>query len=104
MDCHKSLAKASQEALQAWAAQHMDVEKARLAQPNLNTFLGITLQGTETLEQRHYQEFRPLSDCQSSSKRIGKESAPHPPSMGQNVPEMSGMMQRLLTRLPLRSS
>ena len=44
-----------------------------------------------------------LSDCQSSSKRIGKGSAPHPPSMGQNVP-VSGVMQLLLTRLPLRGS
>ena len=65
MDAHSGLpqvtGQASQEALQAWAAaaQHTDVEKARLAQPNLNTFLGITLQGTETLGQRHYQEFRP---------------------------------------------
>ena len=64
-DAHSGLpqvtGQASQEALQAWAAaaQHTDVEKARFAQPNLNTFLGITLQGTETLGQRHYQEFRP---------------------------------------------
>ena len=55
MDAHSGLpqvtGQASQEALQAWAAaaKHTDVEKARLAQPNLNTFLGITLQGTETL-------------------------------------------------------
>ena len=45
--------------LWAAAAKHTDVETARLAQPSLNTFLGITLQGTQTLGQRHYQEFRP---------------------------------------------
>ena len=64
-DAHSGLpqvtGQASQEALQAWAAaaKHTDVETARLAQPSLNTFLGITLQGTQTLGQRHYQEFRP---------------------------------------------
>ena len=45
MDAHSGLpqvtGQASQEAMQAWAAaaKHTDVEKARLAQPNLNTFL-----------------------------------------------------------------
>ena len=59
MDAHSGLPQvtdqASQEALQAWAAaaKHTDVETARLAQPSLNTFLGITLQGTQTLGQRH---------------------------------------------------
>ena len=33
----------------------------------------------------------PLSGCQSSLMRIGKGSAPHPPSMGPNVPKMRGM-------------
>ena len=47
MDAHSGLpqvtGQASQEALQAWAAaaKHTDVETARLAQPSLNTFLGI---------------------------------------------------------------
>ena len=237
MDAHSGLpqvtGQASQEALQAWAAaaKHTDVETARLAQPSLNTFLGITLQGTQTLGQRHYQEFRPdlppahfldairlalaasvanqniehfwsvfnlewpdtshrmavflrrvlplecllsspcaapveantaatspevvsissetnegspcpmddmsdaedepeaqvndwrfsecepltlqlcekwmsppLSGCQSSLMRIGKGSAPHPPSMGPNVPKMRGMTQPLLIGLPLRGS
>ena len=52
----------SQEALQAWAAaaKHTDMEAARLAQqPSLNAFLGISLQGSQTLGQRQYQEFKP---------------------------------------------
>ena len=51
-----------QEALQAWAeaAKHTDMEAARLAQqPSLNAFLGISLQGSQTLGQRQYQEFKP---------------------------------------------
>ena len=46
----------------------------------------------------------PLSGCQSSLMRIGKGSAPHPPSMGPNVPKMRGMTQPLLIGLPLRGS
>ena len=52
----------SQEALQAWAeaAKHTDMEAARLAQqPSLNAFLGISLQGSQALGQRQYQEFKP---------------------------------------------
>ena len=46
----------------------------------------------------------PLSGCQSSLMRIGKGSAPHPPSMAPNVSKMRGMTQPLLIGLPLRGS
>ena len=49
-------------ALQAWAeaARHTDLETARLAQqPSVNAFVRISLQGSQTLGHRQYQEFRP---------------------------------------------
>ena len=52
----------SQEALQAWAeaAKHTNLETARLAQqPGVTAFVRISLQGSQTLGHRQYQEFRP---------------------------------------------
>ena len=52
----------SQEAVKAWAdaAKHTNLETARLTQqPSLNAFVRISLQGSQTLGHRQYQEFQP---------------------------------------------
>ena len=87
MDAHSGLpqvtGQASQEALQAWvaAAKHTDVETARLAQPSLSTFLGITLQG--------------------AIKNLGRTS-PLPTLTPSGLPRSSASLPKLTKVLPAR--